>query len=175
MYVIFSINLNYYVLLQILCLQGMQLMINSSKPQYVDWHNDGIVEFVSSRAFVWYAEPHITLSDRVFITYMGKDPASFRLFWLWSGPLCWWGSGFGVYLSPLFSLGAPDIRLTIPKSPKQSDPRHSAIRHHSTVGLPLCLSHVLFWSIFWISVCLSIYLSLKPSVYLIIYRKKSNY
>ena len=49
----------------------------------------------------------------------------------WAPPV--WGSGFGSYLSPLFSLGAPDIRLTIPKSPKKSDPKHSAIRHHSSV------------------------------------------
>ena len=57
-------------------------------------------------------------------------------FWAVFGPPPVWGSGFGSYLSPLFSLGAPDIRLTIPKSPKKSDPKHSAIRHHSNVNVP---------------------------------------
>ena len=54
-------------------LQGMQLTNNSSAPRYVEWHNNGIVEFVSSRAFVWYAKLHILLSDGFFITDMGKD------------------------------------------------------------------------------------------------------
>ena len=69
----FPINLNYFVLFQIFCLQGMQLTINSSATRYVDRHDDGIVEFVSLRSFVWCAYPHITLSDQVFITHMGKD------------------------------------------------------------------------------------------------------
>ena len=66
-HVIFPINLNYIVLYQIFCLQGMQLTINSSTPWYVDWHDDRIVVFVSSRAFVWYVEPHIayTISKKI--------------------------------------------------------------------------------------------------------------
>ena len=119
-HIICPVNLNYHVLCLLFWLQGMQLTIDSSAPRYVDWHKDGIVEFVSSRAFVWYAKLHITLPDWVFIAHlahMGKDPIQQNLgyFWLWSWPLLWWRSGLGAYLNPLFSLSAPDIRLTIPR------------------------------------------------------------
>ena len=50
----------------------MQLTIDSSTPRYVDWHNDGIVEFASSRAFVRYAELHMTLPNQVSITHLAR-------------------------------------------------------------------------------------------------------
>ena len=42
-------------------------------PWCVDWHYNGMFEFTSSRAFVWYAELHITLSDQVLLPIWNGD------------------------------------------------------------------------------------------------------
>ena len=57
------------VLQEILHIQGCSWQPILAHPWCANWHNDGIVDFTISRAFVWYAYSHISSFPSTLITH----------------------------------------------------------------------------------------------------------